>query len=89
MGKGNFAIQPYWYLTLQGSRFNNDWRTVSAGQDLISLDNAMTLYYGLTENLWVTLFFSYYIQNWVYNIQNPAAGQGRTAQHGNTGFWIL
>ena len=85
MGKDNFAIQPFWYLTLQGSRFDNDWRTVSAGQDLISLDNAITLYYGLTENLWVTIFFSYYIQNWVYNIQNPAPGRGRTAQNGDTG----
>ena len=43
MGKGNFAIQPFWYLTFQGSRFDDNWRTVSAGQDLISLDNAMTL----------------------------------------------
>jgi len=85
MGKGNFAIQPFWYLTFRGSKFDDDWRTVSAGQDLISLDNALTLYYGVTENLWVTLFFSYYIQNWAYNIQNPQPGEGRTAQVGGTG----
>jgi hypothetical protein len=85
MGKGNFAIQPYWYLTFQGSQFNNDWRTVSAGQDLISLNNAITLYYGFTENFWVSIFWSYYIYSRAYNIQNPAPGQGRTAELGDTG----
>ena len=32
MGKGNFAIQPFWYLTLRGSKFDDGWRTVRAGQ---------------------------------------------------------
>jgi hypothetical protein len=43
MGKGNFAIQPNWYLTFQGNQSDNDWRTVSAGQDLSSLSNAIFL----------------------------------------------
>lgn len=89
MGKGNFAIQPYWYVTFRGSQFDNNWRTVSAGRDLITLDNALTLYYGLTENLWVTIFFSYYIQTWAYNIQKPQPGQGRTAQFGDSGPFTI
>lgn len=85
IGKGVFAIKPYWYVTFRGSQFDDGWRTVSAGQDLISLSNAVNLYYGLTENFWITIFKSYYIHTWVYNIQNPGIGQGRTAQFGENG----
>ncbi len=85
MGKGNFAIQPYTYVTFLGGQFSPTWKPRSAGKDLITLGNAISVYYGITENFWVSLFGSYYIYNWAYNIQNPEPGQGRSAQDGDYG----
>jgi hypothetical protein len=85
MGKGNFAIQPYIYASFLGGRFSPSWKPQGAGKDQITLGNAISLYYGVTENFWLSIFWSYYIQNWVYNIQNPEPGQGRSAQVGGIG----
>ena len=85
MGKGNFAIQPYTYVTFLGGQFSPTWKPRSAGKNRINLGNAISLYYGITENFWVAPFWSYYIQNWAYNIQNPEPGQGRSATDGNYG----
>ena len=63
MGKGNFAIQPYTYVTFLGGRFSPTWKPRGAGRDKITLGNAISLYYGLTENFWVSLFWTYYIHN--------------------------
>jgi hypothetical protein len=83
MGKGNFAIQPYTYLTFLGGEFSPTWKLRGAGKDLITLGNALSVYYGFTENFWVSVFWSYYIQNWAFNIQNP--GQPSSAQNGDPG----
>ncbi len=85
MGKGNFAIQPYTSLTFLGGEFSPTWKPRSAGKDQITLGNAISLYYGITENFWISLFWTYYSYNWAYNIQNPEPGQGRTARDGNYG----
>jgi hypothetical protein len=85
MGKGNFAIQPYTYVTFLGGEFSPTWKPRSAGKNQITLGNAISLYYGITENFWISSFWSYYIQNWAYNIRNPQPGQGRTAQDGTYG----
>jgi len=85
MGKGNFAIQPFTYLTFLGGNYSETWKPRSAGKDEITLGNAIELYYGITENFWVALFWSFYIQNWAYNIQDPAPGEGRSAQAGDPG----
>jgi len=85
MGKGNFAIQPYTYVSFLGGRFSPTWKPRGVGKDQITLGNAISLYYGITENFWVSTFWSYYIHNWVYNIRNPEPGQGRSAQDGNYG----
>jgi hypothetical protein len=85
MGKGNFAIQPYTYVSFLGGEFSPTWKPRGVGKDQITLGNAISLYYGITENFWVSTFWSYYIHNWVYNIRNPEPGQGRSAQDGNYG----
>jgi hypothetical protein len=85
MGKGNFAIQPYIYLTFMGRRFSPTWKPRHAGKDQITLGNAISLYYGVTENFWVSVFWTYYIHNWVSNIRNPEPGQGRSAEDSNYG----
>ena len=85
MGKGNFAIQPYTYVSFLGGGFSPTWKPRGVGKDQITLGNAISLYYGITENFWVSTFWSYYIHNWVYNIRNPEPGQGRSAQDGNYG----
>lgn len=85
MGKGNFAIQPYIYSSFLGGRFSPSWKPKGAGKDQITLGNAISLYYGITEDFWISIFWSYYIQNWAYNIQNPEPGQGRSAQVGDIG----
>ncbi len=85
MGQGNFAIQPYTYVSFLGGEFSPTWKPRGAGRDLITLGNAISLYYGVTENFWVSTFWSYYIHNWAYNIRNPEPGGGRTAQDGNYG----
>ena len=85
MGRGNFAIQPYTYLSFLGGEFSPTWKARGAGKNQITLSNAFSLYYGITEKFWVSTFWSYYIQNWAYNIRNPEPGQGRTAQDGNYG----
>lgn len=85
MGKGNFAIQPYTYVSFFGGEFSPTWKPRGAGKNQITFGNAISLYYGITENFWVSLFWSYYIHNWAYNIRNPAPGGGRTAQDGDYG----
>ena len=85
MGKGNFAIQTYTYVSFLGGEFSPTWKPRGAGKNLTTFGNAISLYYGITENFWVSLFWSYYIHNWAYNIRNPQPGQGRTAQDGNYG----
>jgi hypothetical protein len=59
MGKGNFAIQPFTYLTFLGGNYSETWKPRSAGKDEITLGNAIELYYGITENFWVALFWSF------------------------------
>jgi hypothetical protein len=85
MGKGNFAIQPFWYLSFRGGKFSQSGKVVSAGQDKISLQNVIELYYGITDNFWVSLFWFYYIYNWVSDIEHPGPGQGRSARLGGSG----
>jgi len=85
MGRGNFAIQPYTYLSFLGGEFSPTWKARGAGKNQLTLSNAFSLYYGITEKFWVSTFWSYYIQNWAYNIRNPEPGQGRTAQDSNYG----
>lgn len=85
MGKGNFAIQPYTYVSFLGGEFSPTWKPRGAGKNQTTFGNAISLYYGITENFWVSTFWSYYIHNWAYNIRNPEPGGGRTAQDGNYG----
>jgi hypothetical protein len=85
MGKGNFAIQPYTYVSFLGGEFSPTWKPRGAGKNQITFGNAISLYYGITDNFWVSTFWSYYIHNWAYNIRNPEPGGGRTAQDGNYG----
>jgi hypothetical protein len=83
MGKGNFAIQPYHYVTFLGGELSPTWKLRGAGKDLITLGNAISLYYGITENFWVAPFWSFYIYNWAFNIQDP--GKPSSAQDGDPG----
>ena len=85
MGKGNFAIQPYTYVSFLGGEFSPTWKPLGAGRDLTTLGNALSVYYGFTENFWVSIFWSYYIYNWASNIQNPDPGQSRSSQVGGGG----
>lgn len=85
MGKGNAGLQPYWYLSFRGGKFSNTGKVVSAGQDKISLQNALELYYGITDNFWVSVFWFYYVYNWVSDIEHPGPGQGRSARLGGSG----
>lgn len=85
MGKGNFAIQPYLYVSFRGGQFNNNWQVKSARKDLINLNSAISVYYGLTENLWISIFWPYFTQNWAYNIENPRIPGATSAQTSGIG----
>jgi len=85
MGRGNFAIQPYTYVTFLGGEYSPTWKPRGAGKDQTTFGNALSVYYGVTDNFWVSLYWAYYIHNWAYNIRNPEPGGGRTAQSGSYG----
>src|SRR5271157_6603037 len=61
--KGQFSLQPYWYLYCTNSKFSPNWRRINAGGNYTSFEPILQLNYGLWDNLQVYTLIPF-IQNW-------------------------
>lgn len=72
IGQGNFSIQPFWELFVNGGRFSSNWRRVSSSGDFYSFQVPVQFNYGLFPNLEFLLIIPY-IHNWARNANLPAS----------------
>jgi hypothetical protein len=80
---GQFAVQPFWGVSLAQGKFSPGWRPTTAGGDFTSFVTLLHLVYGLAENVEVYADFPA-IQNWAGQVNPPAAGN-RAADFGGLG----
>ena len=87
IGTGQFALQPFWGLSLTRGNFSRSWRATSAGGDYASFVTLLRLTYGPVENVEIYAAIPA-IQNWASRVDHPVAGS-RSADFGGIGDIIL
>jgi hypothetical protein len=88
MGDGNFGVQPQISQSFTGGSFTPSGRRISAGGNYTSLSLSLEFYYGLTDNLWASLFIPY-LHNWASEVDNPGPQRQHAANFGGLGDTTL
>lgn len=87
--KGEFSIQPTWWVSMVTDSFSPSWRRVSAGGDFTNFTMLLKFTYGLAENLEVFLEMTPYTHNWASDVNEPGPKGERSADFGGIGDLAL